>query len=96
MLNCPARMISYNEKSWLYAKNEKFSLIYIVIFHNKPEFFIISHFSLYDLLLLALQQAPGLSENDAVSIDHLPGLKSLKMRVRHWGTAPNVVKGKSC
>ena len=38
--------------------------------------------------ILALQQAPGLSENDAVSIDHLPGLKSLKMRVRHWGTAP--------
>ena len=39
--------------------------------------------------ILALQQAPGLSENDAASIDHLPGLKSLKMRVRHWGTAPN-------
>ena len=38
--------------------------------------------------ILALQQAPGLSENDAASIDHLPGLKSLKMRVRHWGTAP--------
>ena len=48
------RIVSYNEKSWLYAKNEKFSLIYIVIFHNKPEFFIISHFSLYDLLLLVL------------------------------------------
>ena len=30
----------------------------------------------------ALQQAPGLSENDAASIDHLPRLKSLKMRVR--------------
>ena len=41
--------------------------------------------------ILALQQAPGLSENDAASIDHLPGLKSLKMRVRHWGTAPNVL-----
>ena len=40
--------------------------------------------------ILALQQAPGLSENDAASIDHLPGLKSLKMRVRHWGTAPNI------
>ena len=39
--------------------------------------------------ILALQQAPGLSENDAVSIDHLPGLKSLKMQVCHWGTAPN-------
>ena len=26
------RIISYNEKSWLYAKNKKFSLIYIVIF----------------------------------------------------------------
>ena len=26
--------------------------------------------------------------NDAASIDHLPGLKSLKMRVRHWGTVP--------
>ena len=31
---------------------------------------------------------PGLNYNDAASIDHLPGLKSLKMRVRHWGTAP--------
>ena len=41
--------------------------------------------------MLALQQAPGLSENDAASIDHLPGLKSLKMRVRHWGTAPYVI-----
>ena len=41
--------------------------------------------------ILALQQAPGLSENDAASIDHLPGLKSLKMRVRHWGTAPYVI-----
>ena len=40
--------------------------------------------------ILALQQAPGLSENDAASIDHLPGLKSLKMRVRHWGTAPYI------
>ena len=38
--------------------------------------------------LLSLHQPPGLSENDAASIDHLPGLKSLKMRVRHWGTAP--------
>ena len=38
--------------------------------------------------ILALQQAPGLSENDAASIDHLPRLKSLKMLVRHWGTAP--------
>ena len=46
-----AKELDNNEKSWLYAKNEKFSLIYIVIFHNKPEFFIISHFSLYDLLL---------------------------------------------
>ena len=35
-----------------------------------------------------LHQTPGLSVNDAASIDHLPGLKSLKMRVRHWGTAP--------
>ena len=41
--------------------------------------------------ILALQQAPGLSENDAASIDHLPRLKSLKMRVRHWGTAPNLI-----
>ena len=48
------RIISYNEKRWLYAKNEKFSLIYIVIFHNKPEFFIISHFLLDDLLLSIL------------------------------------------
>ena len=38
--------------------------------------------------ILALQEAPGLSENDGASIDHLPGLKSFKMRVRHWGTAP--------
>ena len=33
---------------------------------------------------------PGLNYNDAASIDHLPGLKSLKMQVRHWGTAPYV------
>ena len=39
--------------------------------------------------ILALQEAPGLSENDDASIDHLPGSKSLKMRVCHWGTAPN-------
>ena len=44
-LNTPFKIISiriesYNEKLWLYAKNEKFSLNYIVIFHNKP-FFVI-------------------------------------------------------
>ena len=46
--------------------------------------------------ILALQQAPGLSENDAASIDHLPGLKSLKMRVRHWGTAPYLKSFMNC
>ena len=39
--------------------------------------------------ILALHQPPGLSENDAASIDHLPGSKSLNMQVRHWEAAPN-------
>ena len=47
------RIESYNEKLWLNAKNEKFSMIYNVIFHNKPELFIISHFSKIKVMAMA-------------------------------------------